>query len=264
MVENLEISSQDLENALKNKEFILYYQPEFNISTSTFEAVEALIRWNHPNYGLLLPGQFIYRAEECSLIEELGEWVLYTAIKQNKEWQNKGLPAVRIAVNVSGMQFDSPDFARLVLDILQKHNLEPHYLELELNENMIIDCNDQQTIETIKYLSDQGVQIALDDFGTGHSTISYLNLIPVNRIKIDKSYIENINSDPKDAAIVKAIIDLAADSNLQVLAEGIESLKQLQAVAEIKGVETQGFYFSHPLPATEVEKFLRENFKQGK
>lgn len=259
-----DISENDLIKALKNHEFILYYQPEYNISTSTFEGVEALIRWKHPTYGLLLPGEFIYRAEELNLIEEIGEWVLYTAIKQNKEWQNKGLPALRIAVNVSGMQFDSPDFVDLVLDTLQKHDLAPQYLELELNENIIIGYKDKQIIESVKRLSDEGVQIALDDFGTGHSTISYLSLIPVDRIKIDKSYIENISSDPKDAAIVKAIIELAADSNLQVLAEGIESLKQLQTIAEIKGVETQGFYFSEPLPAEEVEKFLRENFKQGK
>lgn len=251
--------SQDLKNALKNQEFILYYQPEYSLSTASFEGVEALLRWEHPKYGLLLPGQFITLAEELNLLTEIDRWVLRTAVKQNKDWQRKGLPAMRVAVNVTQKQFDTPDFAEFVFEILRQIDLSPQFLEIELNENIIISEDDNFIIATLNKLNRGGVQIALDDFGAGYSTISYLQMLPINRIKIDRSYIENINNDPRDAAIVKAIIELATDLKLQVLVEGVESLKQLQALIHIKKLDTQGFYFSEPLPAEEVEKFLLQN-----
>lgn len=248
---------RDLKNALKNQELLLYYQPEYSLSNSSFEGVEALLRWKHPKHGFVLPGEFIPLAEELNIMCDIDRWVLQTAVKQNKDWQDKGLAAMRVAVNVTQQQFDTPDFADFVLKTLQQIGLSPQYLEIELNENIIISESDFKILATLNRLSRAGVQIALDDFGTGHSTVSYLQMLPINRIKIDKSYIENINTDPRDANFVKAIIELAADLNLQVLVEGVESLKQLQALIHIKGVDTQGFYFSEPLPAEEVEKFLR-------
>ena len=149
-----------------------------------------------------------------------------------------------------------PNFATFVIDTLRELKLEAKYLELELNENIIINDDDKHTIDTIKVLSNAGIQIALDDFGSGYSNISYLNKIPVNRIKIDKSYIDNINTNPNDAAMVKAIIDVAARLGMQVLAEGVESLIQLQLLTNIKGVESQGNYLSVPLPSDEMEKLL--------
>lgn len=247
--------TSELLHAIQNNEFILYYQPEFNLATSQFEGVEALIRWQHPTRGLLLPIDFIHIAEESEIIVTIGEWVLKTACQQNKSWQDKGIPPIRVAVNVAGRQLQ-PHFVETVISTLKEANLDAKYLELELNENIIIHENEARLIETIKQLKNLGIQVALDDYGTGYTSISYLKKIPVDKIKIDKSFIENINSNHVDVAIVKAIVDLAASLNIQVIAEGVESLVQLKALVSHEDIKLQGFYFSEPLPALEVEKFL--------
>lgn len=247
---------QDLKTALSNQEFVLYYQPEYSVSTASFAGVEALIRWQHPRYGLLLPGQFLEFTQETDLINQIGRWVLETAIKQNKKWQDKGLAPMRVGVNVMGSQFDDPDFASFVMKTLKTVGLHPNYLELEIHETTIINDDDFHIIDTIKLLSNAGVKIALDDFGSGYTKVSYISKIPVDRIKIDKSYIDNINTNHNDATIVKAIINFASQLNIQVLAEGIESLNQLSFLTNKKPIDTQGFYFSEPLPAEEIEKFL--------
>lgn len=247
----------ELLNAIKNCEFILYYQPQFNLSTTKFEGVEALIRWQHPQKGLILPSEFLPAAEESGFIVRIGEWVLETACKQIKAWQDKGLSPIRVAVNISGKQFQQQNFVENIMKILQLIDLKPEYLELEITENIIIHDDDEKIIHTIHRLKQLGVQIALDDFGTGYSSISYLKKIPIDRIKIDRTYIENINVKSDDAAIVRAIIALATSLNLQVLAEGVESLKQLKLLMSQECKEVQGFYFSEPLPAKEVEKFLQ-------
>lgn len=254
---NKEDLKAEILNGLKNQEFVLYYQPQFNLATTQFEGVEALIRWQHPKKGFLLPGDFVSFAEESGLIVRIGEWVLKTACTQIKTWHDKGLPPIRVAVNISARQFQSKDFVESVMHLLEEINLKPKYLELEITENIIIHDDDHTIIHTIHRLKKLGVQIALDDFGTGYSSISYLKKIPIDRIKIDRTYIKNINTNSDDAAIVRAIIALATSLNLQVLAEGVESLKQLKMLLSQECKEVQGFYFSEPLPAEETEKFLR-------
>lgn len=246
--------------ALKNQELTLHYQPQFNLGTSQFEGVEALIRWQHPTEGILQPAQFVHLAEELGLIVRIGEWVIRTACHQIKAWHDRGLPTIRVAVNVSGRQFRHKDFVDFILKTLKEVDLKPHYLELEITENIIINDDEKRIIKSIHRLKKLGIQIALDDFGTGYSSISYLKKIPIDRIKIDKTFIENINTNNDDAAIVRAIIALANSLNLQVVAEGVESLKQLKMLLSQDCKEVQGFYFSEPLCALEVEKFL--NFYQ--
>lgn len=248
-------------NALKKNEFVLYYQPQFNLATTKFEGVEALIRWRHPHRGLLLPSEFIKLVEGNDLIVRIGEWTIRTACKQNKMWQDKGLPQIRVAVNVSGRQFKHRNFVEFIINTLQEINLDPQHLELELTENLILH-DDRHVIESIKRLKKLGVQIALDDFGTGYSSISHLKKIPIDRIKIDQTFIKHINVNRDDAAIVKAIIAIAASLNLQVLAEGVESLRQLKLLLSQECKEAQGFYFSEAMPPEEVEEFLK--FYQNK
>lgn len=248
---------KELLAGLKNLEFVLYYQPQFNLATTKFEGVEALIRWRHPKRGLLLPTEFIPLAEESGMIIRIGEWAIKAACLQNKMWQDKGLPQIRVAVNVSGRQFRHKDFVEFIINMLHEINLKPKYLELEITENIIIHDDDHKVIHAINRLKKLGVQIALDDFGTGYSSISHLKKIPIDRIKIDKTYIKNININSDDAAIVRAIIALATSLNLQVLAEGVESLKQLKMLLSQECKEVQGFYFSEPLSAEETEKFLK-------
>lgn len=245
----------DLQNALTNQEFILYYQPEFDLANSKFVGVEALIRWKHPKFGLLLPNDFIPLAEQSDLINQIGEWVLLTACQQNRLWQDKGLPAINIAVNVAGRQV-TESFVDFVFDTLEKSKLDPHYLELELSERIILHHEDNKFVDLIHKLKQHGIQIALDDYGTGYTSISYLKKIPLDKIKIDKTLIENINTDHVDLAIVKGIVDLANNLNIHVIAEGVESLVQLKALLFHEEIRLQGFYFAEPLPAEEVEKFL--------
>lgn len=245
----------ELRSAIDNREFLLYYQPQFDLANSKFEGVEALIRWQHATRGMLLPHQFIPAAEETDLIIEIGEWVLETACEQNKQWQNKGLLPISMAVNVAGRQL-TDKFVQFVLQTLQKSGLAGDWLELELSENIIIQYDDNEFVQRIQKLKDYGIQIALDDYGTGHTSISYLKKIPLDKIKIDKTFIENINVNHVDLAIVKAVIEMANTLGIHVIAEGVESLVQLKALLFHEDIRLQGFYFSEPLPAEEVEKFL--------
>lgn len=252
---NKEELKNDLRNAIKNNEFVLYYQPQFNLATSMFDGIEALLRWKHPTRGLLLPKDFLTVAEEAGFIIIIGEWVLKTACKQNKAWQEKGFVPVRMAVNISSRQFHQRDFVEMVVRVLNDVRLKPKYLELELTENIILHDADK-VIQQIQRLKNLGISIALDDFGTGYSSISYLKRIAVDRIKIDKSFIQNAHQDKNDLAIVRSIITLAEGLNVQVVAEGVETLKQLKPLLAYHCDEVQGFYFSVPLPADEIEKIL--------
>ena len=259
MANSMETSKVELKhellNALKNRELILYYQPQFNLTTTKFEGVEALIRWQHPQRGLLLPAEFIDAAlEDEELIIPITQWVLQEACKQNKTWQKKGLPPMRMAVNITEKDIKHSDFVESVIKVLRETDLKPEFLEIELTENILIQ--DENIIHHIHQLKNLGVIIALDDFGTGYSSISYLKKIPIDRIKIAKMYIDNIHSNSDDAAIVRAIISLAEGLNIQVVAEGVESLKQLQLLTSNKSLEIQGFYFSEPLLPNELEKFF--------
>lgn len=250
---------KELLNAIKDHEFILFYQPQFNLVTSTFEGIEALIRWQHPERGLILPDEFIGIAEKSDLIVEIGEWVLRTACLQFKRWQDQGLSPIRIGVNVSDRQLKQQTFADFVVNTLNEINLSPNCLELELSENMIISDDDQMTIQMLHKLNKLGILIALDDFGTGNSSYDYLKRIPVDRIKIDKSYIRDIHHNHLNEEAVKSLIQLAAELNLQLVAEGVETLVQLQMLLTHQCTEIQGYYYSEPLPAKQVETFLKAN-----
>lgn len=263
--ENLEA---ELSNAIKLNEFVLYYQPQFNIVTSTFEGIEALIRWQHPKRGLLLPDEFISVAEKSELIVAIGEWTLKTACLQFKQWQNQGLSPIRIAVNVSGGQLRQTNFIEFIENLLNEVNLSPNCLELELSENIIIHADDHSIIQMIKRLNKIGILIALDDFGTGNSSLDYLTRIPVDRIKIDKTYIQNMSIHDHDnkhnEVVVKSLIKLAAKLNIQLVAEGAETLMQVQTLLFHQCKEIQGYYFSEPLPADQVEKFLHTSSERLK
>lgn len=250
------ISEAELHNALRNNEFLLYYQPQFNVDTSKFEGLEALIRWQHPHRGLMSPATFLPVAEQSDLIVLMGEWVLNTACRQIKDWLNKGLPAMRVAVNVAERQCKHTSFASMVLGTLQEIGLDPGFLELELNENILIHDDDHSTICMLEQLSKAGIMIALDDFGAGRSNIGQLKTLPVNRIKIDKTFIDNINRSRNDAMLVTALIKLAANSNIEIVAEGVETLMQLNLLVAKECKIIQGYYFSEPLPGLEIENFL--------
>lgn len=246
----------ELRQALMRGEFFLHYQPQLNLSDGRLISVEALIRWKHPTKGIILPINFIPLAEETGLIIPIGEWVLRTACKQNKAWQNMGLPRISIAVNITTKQFRLYNFKQMISNILEETGLEAKYLELELTENIII--NNMDMVNTICDLKKMGIQIVLDDFGIGYSSLNYLREIPIDRLKIDQSYIQNIESDRGDDVIIQAIIAMAKSLNLEVLAEGVETKKQLEFLKTYKCGEVQGYFFSKPISAEECEKLLRD------
>ncbi len=243
-----------LRAALENNEFYLQYQPELDTTTNKLIAVEALVRWRHPTKGIILPMDFIPLAEETGIIVQLGDWVMREACRQNKEWQDRGFPPIRVAVNIAARQIIQVNFVSNIISILKETKLEPKYLEVELTENLII--NNMGELKSLKELKDYGVTITLDDFGTGHSSLSYLKDISLDRLKIDKSFIDGICSQRNDQLIVKAIIAMAKSMSLDVIAEGIEEKSQLDSLKTLKCQEIQGFYFSKPQFAEDLEKML--------
>lgn len=246
----------ELQEALKRKEFFLCYQPQFDVTNNKIMAIEALIRWQHPRHGILLPIDFIPIAEETGLIIPIGEWVLREACRQNKKWQQQGLPSFRIGVNVASQQLKHRDFPELIKNIISESGLKPENLEVEVTENVII--SNPEVISTINEISKLGVKIALDDFGTGNSTLSSLNKVHVDRLKIDRSFIESINVSNSDEVIIQAIIDMSRSLNYEVLAEGVETQKQLDFLKKNKCEIIQGFYFGYPLTSDEFEKLARK------
>ncbi len=244
-----------LRQAIAHNEFILFYQPQIDLNTGQLVSVEALIRWKHPTDGIILPMDFIPLAEESGLIVPIGEWVLRTACSQIKKWQNLGLPLIRVAVNVTTKQFRLYDFVKVIKSILDEYDLDPHYLEIELTENMLI--NNVDMINMITNLKKLGVQISLDDFGTGYSSLNYLRELPIDRIKIDQTYVQNIDSDRGDDVIIKAIIAMASSLKLEVIAEGVETERQIKFLQREKCKDVQGHYFSKPLSSSECEKYIK-------
>lgn len=245
----------DLRRAIKNHEFFLCYQPQVNILNKEIIAVEALVRWNHPKYGVISPLEFIPLAEETGLIVPLGEWVLKEACRQNKIWQESGVGYFRVAVNVASDQLKLTKFARIVMKILNETGLDPKYLEIEVTENVFL--NKPEIIKMINQISDLGIQIALDDFGTGNSTLSSLTKVRVDRLKIDRSFIQNINQENNSEVIIQAIIDMSRNLNYDVLAEGVETEVQVEFLKLRKCSSIQGFYFGSPMKAEELETFLK-------
>ncbi len=248
---------EDLRNALEQDQLELYYQPKIDCRTEKVVGAEALVRWHHPERGLILPGEFISVAEECGLINRLGAWVLEKACKQTQAWRDSSLPGMRIAVNLSPAQFQDAELVESVTKIVKDTALPEGTLELEITESILMN-NPEKAVSTLKELKALGVMIAIDDFGTGYSSLNYLKRFPVGSIKIDRSFVNDIHVDLDDKAIVDAVIGLGHSLNLEVVAEGVEEVEQLEYLRE-KGCDfIQGFLFSKPLPATTFESWVSD------
>ncbi len=248
----------DLRRAIENEEFALYYQPQQSLKTGQIVGMEALIRWNHPEKGPISPELFISVAEKTQLILPLGEWVLKTAALQNKRWHDEGFDNLKVSVNVSALQFRQSNIANLLAEILEMSQLNPHFLELELTEGIMMK-QEQKAISTLNALHALGLQLSIDDFGTGYSSLAYLKRFPLDTLKIDKAFINEITSSSQDAAITDAIIQLAHSLNLNVIAEGVETIQQIEFLKEHHCDVIQGHYLSPPLPAEEALAFLRSH-----
>ncbi len=254
MFERLALESS-LRKALERQEFFLHYQPKFNITTGRVTSVEALVRWHHPDMGVVMPTQFIPLAEETGLIAPLGEWVLRTACAQNKAWQDAGYPAMRIAVNISHRQFKLGNLAEVVEKILDDTRLAADFLELEITENILLR-NEEAITKALNRVSELGVHISVDDFGTGYSVFSYIRQVPIKTLKIDQSFISDICSNENDEAIASAVINMAQSLKLNVIAEGVETEEQRKLLESLNCSEMQGYFFSRPLPAEDLCKCL--------
>lgn len=245
-----------LRQALERGEFLLHYQPQADVRTGECVGMEALVRWNHPEQGMVSPGEFIPLAEETGLIVPLGEWVLREACRQNRAWQEAGLHPARVAVNISARQFRQRDLFEVVTRVLEETGLAPRHLELELTEGMVMN-DPERVIETMTRLKELGVHLALDDFGTGYSSLVYLKRFPIDRIKIDRSFVCEITEDPDDAAIALTVISMAHSLGLKVIAEGVETAAHLEFLRKHECDEIQGYYLARPAPAHEAARMLR-------
>ncbi len=243
---------KDLKSAIRNNEFVLHYQPIVDLKTGELSGMEALIRWNHPHFGLLSPDQFIPISEESGQIALIGKWVLQTACSQNKQWQNEGHPPFKISVNISTIQLQHQNFVEMLKKILEETGLESKWLELEVTESILME-DTEHLKENLAKLKKLPVSIAIDDFGTGYTSLSYLRQFSFDRVKIDRSFINDINSDLNGKAITSTIITLAHKLKMGVIGEGIENNTQLTYLQEEQCDEGQGYYFSKPLPADKHE-----------
>jgi PAS domain S-box/diguanylate cyclase (GGDEF) domain len=244
-----------LHQALEQGEFEVFYQPKVNINTWKIQGMEALLRWHHPELGLVTPATFISIAEENGLIVPIGEWVLQTACTQNKAWQDALQPDLRVAVNVSARQFQQFNLLQMVANCLEKTGLAPKYLELEITETTAMQ-NVDYTTKVMKDLQNMGVQIALEDFGTGNCSLNNLKKLPLNILKIDRSLVSELTTDPRERAIANAVATLGRDLNLSVVAEGVETKEQLECLRALHYPQIQGHYFSPPLSADDANKLL--------
>lgn len=234
-----------MRKAIKNNELRLVYQPRMELKGNQISSYEALIRWDHPTKGLIRPNEFIPLAEETGLIVPMGEWVLNEACKQNKKWQKSGFKPMAVAVNFSARQFLQHDLLETVFNVLRETKLDPSFLEIEITENSIMQ-DTESNIEMLKNLKQKGIKISLDDFGTGYSSLSYLKRFPIDILKIDRSFVKEIETNKEDAAIVKSIIDLAHSLSFNVIAEGVENKKQLDLLKGFNCDQVQGYYISKP------------------
>jgi diguanylate cyclase (GGDEF)-like protein len=247
----------ELHRALERNEFIVYYQPQIELKNGVMVGVEALLRWRHPRLGLVSPAHFIPLLEECGLMPSVGAWVLKTACRQAREWLDAGLPALRMAVNLSAQQFRSVDLVPRVREALNEARLDPDMLELELTESQILE-NAERTIEMMHELKSLGVRLSLDDFGTGYSSLGYLRRYPVDRIKIDQSFIRDMASHPGSTALVRSILAMADNLGLQTIAEGVETTAQTGYLRKQRCHEMQGFLFSRPVPPEDIVQMASE------
>ena len=244
-----------LRRAIEQEEYLTYYQPVVNLSSGSIVGLEALVRWQHPDLGVILPAEFIGLAEDTGLINTIGDWVMRQACAQTREWQIKGHRNLRVAVNVSARQLRQANFAEHVMQILDETGLDPGSLELELTETSIME-NAEAAVEFLSELRRTGVKVAIDDFGTGYSSLSYLKHLPIDVLKLDQSFVGGATSDADDAALVMAIVTLAHNLRLRVTAEGIETEEQRAFLRLLRCDEGQGFFFGKPAPAAVIEPAL--------
>jgi EAL domain-containing protein (putative c-di-GMP-specific phosphodiesterase class I)/GGDEF domain-containing protein/ActR/RegA family two-component response regulator len=247
----------DLHRALERDEFLLYYQPQLNLKTGRVVGVEALMRWQHPQRGMVAPGIFIPLLEQSGLMPAVGTWALRSACAAARNWHDKGFPWLRVAVNMSAQQFRMHNLVALVRGALLETGLPAEYLELELTESLILESA-EKTIHTMRQLKQLGVSLSLDDFGTGYSSLSYLRHYPVDRIKIDQSFIRDMTQHPGSAALVRSILAMAGNLGLSVIAEGVETLSQYGYLRKQLCDEMQGYLFSRPIPEAELTTLLQE------
>lgn len=250
-----------LRRALEREELLLYYQPKINITTGDVVGLEALIRWEHTEMGLVSPGTFIPLAEETGLIVSIGEWVLRTACEQLMQWHHEGLTPLSVAVNLSARQFFQPNLIESITQALEETSLDPSFLEIEITETTAVKSIEfARTI--LRQLQDKGVHIAMDDFGTGYSSLNYLKQLPLNTLKIDRSFICDLKPGTKDAEIIKSVISLGQGLQLQIVAEGVDNQEQLAVLRDLNCEIIQGYLFSRPLAAADMTELLRENWKR--
>jgi diguanylate cyclase (GGDEF)-like protein/PAS domain S-box-containing protein len=245
-----------LRRAIGRNELELHFQPILDLATGAISGAEALIRWNHPTLGLVLPEQFIAIAEESGMIVPIGQWVLREACVQAKRWRDEGLPPLRISVNVSAAELRSKDFVRDFARILAETGFDARSLELELTETFLLEDSDSTAL-VLKAIKEMGVRLALDDFGTGYSSLSYMRRFPIDTLKIDRSFVRDLTTDADDASVVSAVINMAKSLHMRVVAEGVETLNQQRFLEKEQCSEAQGFFFSHPMRSDEFASWLR-------
>jgi EAL domain-containing protein (putative c-di-GMP-specific phosphodiesterase class I) len=249
------LMQNSLRQAIDNEEFMIYYQPQINISTNSLIGVEVLIRWCHPTIGVLMPDEFIPLAEESGMIAEIDQWVMKTAMMQISQWYKDGLNPGVLGLNISITQLDKINFLQQLKESLLRNDFDPAWLELEITESQMIKKPEEAIIK-LHQINTLGIGISIDDFGTGYSSLSLLKRLPINRLKIDRSFVRDIPKDEEDVAIVKAIIALAKSLKLDLIAEGVETSEQRDFLIDHGCINIQGHYFSHPLPKEEMHKML--------
>lgn len=252
----------ELRKAIQNQEFIVYYQAQVDLKEERIAGFEALLRWKHPTKGLIVPDKFVQAAEETGQIVEIGKWVLYEACSQLRKWNEKGFTNINVAVNLSARQFKDVNLVQMVEDAIKKNCIDAHHLELEITESIALE-NIKYSIEVIEKLKEIGVQFSLDDFGTGYSSMNYLKYLPVNHLKIDKSFLDTVLENRRDKKIVSAIISLAQTLDLDVIAEGIENAEQVDFLKGVNCNKAQGYLYSKPIPAEQVDCILEVLKKCG-
>ncbi|HEX5355669.1 MAG TPA: GGDEF domain-containing phosphodiesterase, partial [Aquabacterium sp.] len=251
-----------LRRALELKQFVLHYQPQVDLATGRVFGAEALIRWQHPEWGLVPPGKFIPVAEDSGLIVPIGDWVIEEACRQAKAWIDKGFPPLTVAVNLSALQFKRGEVEQVVSQALARSGLPANQLELELTESVLI--SDVESVERrLKALKALGVKLAIDDFGTGYSSLSYLKRFSVDKLKIDQSFVRDLERHPDEVAIVRAIIQMAAGLGLSSIAEGVETLGMMQNLRALGCDEGQGYWFAKPMPTAAFEDWLTQTLDHG-
>jgi EAL domain-containing protein (putative c-di-GMP-specific phosphodiesterase class I) len=247
-----------LRRALEREEFVLHFQPIVDLRTQRVASMETLVRWQHPEFGMVPPAKFIPLAEETGLIVPIGQWVLEHACRTTRALHEQGFVELHVAVNLSPRQFRQRDLARSVSMVLERTGLSPRHLELEVTEGSVMD-NADQAIRTLRELGAMGVHLSIDDFGTGYSSLAYLKRFPIDALKVDQSFVRDITSDQDDAAIASAIIAMGHSLRLTIIAEGVETLEQLAFLRERECHKVQGFLFARPMPAEQLPAYLAEH-----